>query len=222
MGSVLSKTNRLFWLGRYNERVYTSLKFVVALYDRSIDGPPTDYAEVCRRLDIPCPYSCAEEFFRSFIFDVSNPDSIAQSADRMLGNGMVLREVISSTTLSYLQMAVNALRLAAKSGSPALELQWVLDDIMAFRGSFEDFIVDETVRNIIKCGISVERVSMFERLGVQREEAGVELRKLVYRMAKTRLPVDPGHRDVILQKVVGGVEPEGNALLVAVESLFTV
>ncbi|MDR0842338.1 MAG: alpha-E domain-containing protein [Acidobacteriota bacterium] len=222
MGAVLGKTNRLFWLGRYNERVYTSVKFAVALYDRSIDGPPADYADVCRRLDIPCPYSGATEFFRSFFFDAANPDSIAQSADRMLGNGMVLREVISSTTLSYLQMAVNALTLAAVSVSPALELQWVLDDIMAFRGSCEDCIVDETARNIIKCGISVERVSMFERLGIQREESALELLKLVNRMAKTKLPVSPAHQDVILQKVVGGIEPTGDALLVAVESLFLI
>jgi hypothetical protein len=46
-------------------------------------------------------------------------------------------------------MAVTAMELAAKSSGPAVELQWVLDDIMAFRGSCEENIEEEINRNII-------------------------------------------------------------------------
>ena len=37
---TLSKQNRLFWLGRYSERVYTTLQFLLGQYDRYIDGAP--------------------------------------------------------------------------------------------------------------------------------------------------------------------------------------
>ena len=63
---------------------------------------------------------------------------------------MVLRESITTPTLAYLQMAYNALQLAAKSDAPMVELQWVLDDIMAFRGSFDDAIDIESMRNITR------------------------------------------------------------------------
>jgi hypothetical protein len=140
----------------------------------------------------------------------------------MLGNGMVLRETISSVTLSYLQMAFNALNLAADSPSPAVELQWVLDDIMAFRGSYEDYIVDETTRNIIQCGICVERVSMFLRLDINPLEADTEMKKLVSRMYKAGLPMDPVSQAVLIERAVNRLEFLRAKLLAAVESLFIV
>jgi uncharacterized alpha-E superfamily protein len=221
MGVVLSKTNRLYWLGRYNERVYMTLKFIIELYDKSIDGSPSDYEYICKRLDIPCIYVSVDDFFARFLFDNDNPDSVVQNADRMLGNGMVLRETISSETLSYLQMAVNALSLAAKSRSPQIELQWVLDDIMAFRGSFDDHVEDERIRNMIKCGISVERISLYERLKIQRNESERELKKLVNRMYKTGVHIDPKAQAVIFDKVMNDVQPSAGKLLRAVETLFT-
>lgn len=36
------KANRLYWLGRYTERVYTSLHFLRRCYDRMIDGQPEE------------------------------------------------------------------------------------------------------------------------------------------------------------------------------------
>ena len=39
MGPVtLSKQNRLFWLGRYAERVYTTIQVLMQDYDSLIDG----------------------------------------------------------------------------------------------------------------------------------------------------------------------------------------
>ena len=45
MGTVtLSKQNRLFWLGRYAERVYTTVQIMLRQYDSLIDGKSMDYA----------------------------------------------------------------------------------------------------------------------------------------------------------------------------------
>ena len=109
----------------------------------------------------------------------------------MLGNGMVLRETIGSSTLAYLQMAQGTMEMAARSDSPAVELQWVLDDIMAFRGSFDDAVDEESTRNITKTGGMIERISLMLRLDRHPERLEKELRKLLNRLYKTELPPRP-------------------------------
>lgn len=45
MGIIsLSKASRLYWLGRYTERVYTGLKKAKPIYDAGVDGREGDYA----------------------------------------------------------------------------------------------------------------------------------------------------------------------------------
>jgi len=221
MGTVLSKQNRLYWLGRYNERVYTSLQHAMGLYDLAIDQPAADYRDLCERLEISGDYPDISSFLRSWLFDADNPDSIAASAASMIGNGMVLRETISSTTLSYLQMAVNALTMAAESLSPLVELQWVLDDIMAFRGSYEDFMDDETLCQIIKCGILIERLSMFLRLEIRTEDLRPEMKKLLNSLLRSRLPVSQGAQEVLVDWLVNGAQISREQLIESVESLAT-
>ena len=38
-----AKANRLYWLGRYEERVYLTLHLLRKCYDKMIDGTPEDY-----------------------------------------------------------------------------------------------------------------------------------------------------------------------------------
>ena len=53
MGTIgLSRTNRLFWLGRYLERVYTTLKATRGMFDAETDGAEADYTDYCRRMGI--------------------------------------------------------------------------------------------------------------------------------------------------------------------------
>ena len=137
---TLSKQNRLFWLGRYAERVYTTTQYMMKQYDRLIDGETVDYETFCQKMGIPCAYDSGDDFCRRYLFDSTSPYSVQSGVEAMLGNGMVLRETITSPTLAYLQMAHSAMELAARSEAPGVELQWVLDDIMAFRGSFDDSV----------------------------------------------------------------------------------
>ncbi|MCD7803222.1 MAG: alpha-E domain-containing protein [Clostridiales bacterium] len=48
-------TDRLYWLGRYSERVYTSLRLFAKSYDDMLDKGDT-YGELCRSLEIPNIY----------------------------------------------------------------------------------------------------------------------------------------------------------------------
>ena len=166
----VSKLNRLYWLGRYYERLATTLGYLWDWYDVMIDGE-IDYPDFCRKLSIDCCYKDDKDFMHNYVFDKNNPDSLRTVADAMLGNGMVLREVIGSRTLAYLELAVMGMKSAEESDSPTLPLQRVIDFIMAFRGSYDDMIDDENVRNIIKCAAGVERLSLYLRLGWHLDSA---------------------------------------------------
>lgn len=223
MGPVtLSKQNRLFWLGRYAERVYVTVQFLMQAYDRLLDSTPMDYADFCRRLGAENVYQNAEDFCRRYLFDGSQPCSARSSMEALLGNGMVLRETISSPTLSYLQMAESAMEMASRSEAPAVELQWVLDDIMAFRGSFDEAVDHEGVRNITKTGGAVERLSLMLRLDWQTDRLRQEMRKLLNRLYKTDLATEPGALQTITDYAVEEADVPAPALLRSVEELFVV
>lgn len=218
---TLSKQNRLFWLGRYSERVYSAIQLMIEDYDELIDGDGMDYRGYCRKMGIPCVYESGEDFFRRYLFDTESQFSIASSVEAMLGNGIVLRETISSQTLAYLQMAHSAMDMAARSESPGVELQWVMDDIMAFRGSFDDAVEEETARNIAKAGGTVERISQMLRLG-HLEHLEQELRRLVNRLYKTDLPTNPEALQLITDQAMEIRSVERFELLRSVEGLFRV
>lgn len=217
---TLSKQNRLFWLGRYSERVYATTRNMMRRLDQLIDGGPLDYQDYCRRLGIPCIYTDAEDFCRRYLFDLTDPNSVMSCADAMLGNGMELRETLTTQTLAYLEMARSAMELAGRSEAPAVELQWVLDDIMAFRGSFDDTVEAENVRNITKTGGLVERLSLMLRLGLQPQFVDRELRKLLNRLYKTGLAPQPDALALIERQALEERPAEPQALLAAVEGLF--
>ncbi len=219
---TLSKQNRLFWLGRYAERTYTAIQYMMGLYDRMIDGQEIDYEGFCRKMGIPCDYTGGEDFCRRYLFDGSSIYSVRSNVEEMLGNGMMLRETITSPTLAYLQMAHSAMELASRSESPAVELQWVLDDIMAFRGSFDDSVEVESARNITKTGGLVERISLMLRLDWQSQRLERELQKLINRLYKTDLTPDPEALEVITRVAVANEKVDRLELLGSVEGLFHV
>ncbi len=186
MGALtLSKIDRLYWMGRYAERVNTTLHFLMNYYDQTIDGQPVDHRQICDQLAVPNIYKDNEDFIRNFMFDETNPDSLYTAADHMLGNGMTLRETIKSETLAYLQMAFNYLVRAKNSTSPMIEAQSMIDALMAFRGSFDDTVEDEGIRDIIKCGFTSERCSLYLRLGYPDKLCLKEMGKLIARVRHT-------------------------------------
>ena len=72
----ITKTNRLFWLGRYYERVSLTLRFIMERYDEMIDTDMFDYHQYCYDLGIPDNYLDSDDFFEKYIFDVDNDFSI--------------------------------------------------------------------------------------------------------------------------------------------------
>lgn len=224
MGTLtLKQINRLFWLGRYSERLDTTLRYMMDYYDSMIDGTPDPYEDFCRMLTIPNVYKDVDNFWHDYLFDPGNPDSMATAADRMLDNGVMLRETIGTETFSYIQMAVNSLHQAASSTGPAMELQNVLDNIMAFRGSFDDYIDDESIVMVIKVGILLERVSLYLRLNYPDRQVLLEMKKLVKRIPYTPVRTRSACLAALLSVTSSGLLPhDREELIKAVEDLFIV
>ena len=77
MGIIsVEQADHLFWLGRYTERVYTTLRFYFPRFDSMIDETVDSYQAFCESIDIPNIYSSKEDFLRRYPFDADNPDSI--------------------------------------------------------------------------------------------------------------------------------------------------
>lgn len=196
MGIIsVENTDRLFWLGRYSERVYTTIRLFSDSYDDMIDTYANTYQDFCRRLDIPNIYHGKEHFVQCYCFDGTNPDSIYSNLMRAYDNGITLREEIGSESLSYIQLAVYEMNKAKLSSSPLIELQRVLDNLLAFWGIADDSIDSENVRNIIKIGKRIERLDLYARLQMSREELHREVERLAGRLPRTNLKYSAMHLD---------------------------
>ena len=139
------------------------------------------------QLNIPEWYGSRENFIEQYAFDQKNPYSIAASVERAYDNAMVMRDEISSNTLSYIHMIQGRMKKAAASEAPVYYLQQVLDNILAFWGCLDDEIYDESIRNTVKCGKRVERLDIYLRLRRSKEELNREVRRLMQRIDSTNL-----------------------------------
>lgn len=189
MGIIsVEQASRLYWLGRYTERVYSTIRMFFKSYDKMIDKEQDSYITFCSSVDIPNIYQSKEDFLKRYPFDEANPDSIISNLNRAYDNAIVLRESISTEALSYIQLAIYEMNRAAKSSAPLFELQHVLDEILAFWGSIDDRIDSEETRNIIKAGKRIERIDLYARLGAKTEEIRREVHRMIPRVTKSGIP----------------------------------
>ncbi len=209
-------TGRLYWLGRYSERVYTSLKLFSSSYDQLIEQE--NYKSVCKSLEIPDIYTDKEDFISRYAFDPANPDSIYANLQRAYDNAIELREEIGSESLSFIQMAIYEMNSAKLSAAPLLYFQKITDAILAFWGCVDDQIDDENTRNIIKIGKRVERLDLYARLGKDRVSLRREVNRLAGRIARTDLIYR--EEDVLeLKELVSMPEPDCSRIIWVVEHL---
>lgn len=92
MGIItVNQSDCLFWLGRYIERVYTTLRMYCQEYDRMIDEMDDSHEEYCRRMGIPNVYASREDFRNRYPFDPADPCSICSTLNRAYDNAILLR-----------------------------------------------------------------------------------------------------------------------------------
>lgn len=171
MGIIsIEKTNDLYWLGRYTQRVYTTLQRYSMGFDEMLDLDYHFYEKYCRTLNIPNIYSDYENFITSYGYDTENPDSIVSNLYRAYDNALILRDYISSEALAYIHLAQFQLKAAKISDAPLIELQSVLDNLLAFWGIVDDSSDDADVRNLIKLGKKAELLDLKLRFNEDQKE----------------------------------------------------
>ncbi len=220
MGIIsVENTDHLYWLGRYLERVGTTIALFAESYDSTLDTGVGGYDEFCQRLDIPNIYTSRQHFIQEYCFGPDDPNSIYSNLMRAYDNGIVLRKEISSEALSYIQLAVYALNKARESDAPMIELQEVVDNLLAFWGLADDCIDDENTRNIIKTGKRVERLDLYARLHMPRSEMLRAVHRLSGRIARTNLSYR-AERLAELNALVEAEELDYWRMVIAVENLL--
>lgn len=192
MGIIsIEQADHILWLGRYTERVYTTVSLYNRYFDSMIDGTLETYSEFCEKLDIPNIYTDAQDFMSRYLYDTENPDSIISNLYRAFDNAIVLRETIGSEALSYIQLAIYAWKNASQNPAPLLETQKLIDHIMAFWGITDDLVDSEEVRNILKAGKRIERTDLYARLCMPKAAILREIHRLCPRVERSGLPYDP-------------------------------
>ena len=191
MGIIsVEQVDHLYWLGRYTERVYTTLKIYSESFDRMIDESEDSYQKYCDSLDIPNIYESKEDFLKRYPFDISVPDSIISNLNRAYDNAIVLRETIGSEALSYIQLSIYAMNNASVSDAPLIDLQQIMDDLLSFWGLVDDQIDSDQIRNIIKAGKRIERIDLYARLEVEKTRLVREVRRMIPRVLRSGMKYD--------------------------------
>ncbi len=191
MGIItVEKAKDLLWLGRYSERVYTTIQTFFIAFDRLIEAEEEKYKEFCKRVDVPDVYGSKEVFLKNYPFDRDNPDSILSNLYRAYDNAVFLRHEIGSETLAYIELAIYDMKKAKDSKAPLIEMQTVLDHLLAFWGCVDDCIDSSNVRDMIKTGRRIERLDLYLRFEMDNDLLHREVTKLKSRIERTELKYD--------------------------------
>lgn len=209
MGALsLERVNRLLWLGRYVERCYTTLQFILTTYDAALDSTEGNWKGQLEELGFDQDNDDPVEFFRECLFSRTLTSSINYSMSAAYDNAVVLRDVIGTESAAYVQMALNDIERAETSDAPLLDLQTVIDMIMAFKGSCDDYVVNDSARNIIKCGMSIERMDLYARLHYHLGDLRKETQKLATRVDRTGISYDRAAFKALVDRVFSPRFPE--------------
>lgn len=196
------KVNHLYWLGRYEDRVYMTLHMMHKCYDKMIDGHPDDYMDLWHKLDVTGMYATNEEFTLGMLYDEDNPTSLISTQRYAMDNAILLREDILSETLSYLEMSMALLRRCKAEGQVNLVfLQSVTDWALAFWGSAEQRTQNYRALTIMMLGRNVENLDMLIRFGYSYRRVMLAYETLKRYMAEMPEMIDrniEGQLDVLI------------------------
>ncbi len=209
-----SKADNLYWLGRYTERVFTTLNQFFPFYDRVMDTDVDAFRPFARALDLPEDFQDFDAFIHSFLYDEKNPDSVRSAIVYAFNNAVILRPELSSRLLQYVELAMSSIVEAADRAAFDEDIykhRDIADNMLAFWGGVENSPVDPTLKSFIFVGKYLERVDLYTRFGYSMEELKAPLGKLAsYIMPLNGLPVPQCFADG-LRWLVGQLPSRGYA-----------
>jgi uncharacterized alpha-E superfamily protein len=187
MGTIsVEYSSNLYWLGRYVERVYTTLNTFFNYCDKTLDKDKDSYKDFLDKLDIEDKYGDYRAFIRGYLYDDADCFTISSSFRFAHDNALVCRNVIGSEALAYIQLAADAFRASSNDKNPRLSLMPSIDYLLAFWGSIDDKIASGEARTIVKCGKLVERLDLYFRFSYDHKLINSEYEKLCYLLSRVR------------------------------------
>jgi hypothetical protein len=180
MGIIsVEHSSNLFWLGRYIERVYTTLVIFFDYYDTMLDKDKNSYREFLEKLGIPDIYGGYENFIQGFLYGEEG-FSIKSAFVCAHDNALVIRNMIGSESLAYIDLASGVFKAGKEAKNLRLAMMPAIDYILAFWGCVDDKLYSSEARNIIKCGKFIERLDLFFRFSCDNENINGEFEKLCH------------------------------------------
>lgn len=196
--------NRLYWLGRYEERVYLTLHMLRKCYDAMIDGEPSDYKSFWQKLDATGNYTTDDDFTLGMMYDEENVASVISAQRMALDNAMMLRNYIATETQAFLEMSLALLKRKKDAAERNItELQPVTDWSLAFWGSAEERIEHRKVLLLMILGRKIECIDMMLRFDYPFERIKKQFDLLV-----THLEDDDVYDEVTLKSIVALLSAE--------------
>lgn len=176
-----SKADNLFWLGRYTERVYTTLTRFFPFYDRVMDTNVDAFRPLADALDLPTDFQDFDAFVTSFLYDANDPNSVRFAVTAAFNNAVILRPELSSDLLQYIELALNSVVSAAEYANKAENLyrqRDVADAMLTFWGGVENSAVDPTLKSFILLGKYIERIDLYTRFRIPEDLLTAPMKKL--------------------------------------------
>jgi uncharacterized alpha-E superfamily protein len=185
MGIIsVEHSSNLYWLGRYAERVYTTLWTFFDYYDKMLDKDKGCYKTFLKKLNIEDKYGDHESFIRGYLYNdgVESPDhfSVDSALRSAYDNAMVIRDVIGSESLAYIHLAIDAFHHSRDAENLRLALMPAIDYLLAFWGSIDDKLARGETLTIIKCGKYIERLDLYFRFSYNHKRIHDEYEKLCH------------------------------------------
>lgn len=182
-----SKAEYLFWLGRYTERVFTTLNAFFPFYDRVMDTDVDAFRPFAAALDLPEDFEDFDTFVHNFLYDKENRDSVWSAIRSAFYNAVALRPELGSRLLQYIELALSSISDAAHHSNAAEDVfdqRDVTDDMLAFWGGIENSTMEPTMKSFIFLGKYLERIDLYTRFQFTDEVLNPTMRKLKFYVAQ--------------------------------------
>lgn len=193
-----TKVDQLYWLGRYSERVFTTLKAFFEVCDKPQDSVGSAMAKFCASLDIPYgDNEDTDDLIDRVLYDKQDPSSVCASMRAAFSNALVLRPELGTDVTSHIELAFTSLKTTKDPEVRLTGHREVSDNLLAFWGSVEDAVESSEAKALLFFGKYVERVELWSRFGVDETALDRPVRKLIFYLGYIRHPESLGTKDVL-------------------------